>query len=142
MDQGIHQECPFRGHCWGREIKDLDYVIMMKIDKIRDMLKHLPHGSGIDMIWELQIKDGVIYAYNSFHAMDEVGMYCGWLDFSLIIENPNAWKLKFGENSIDCYTTDEDNNIVDDSDYTTESIKEYLCDLFSEYLSNFLEGDV
>lgn len=57
-------------------------------DTIKKMLDLLPHGSGIDGDWAFDfVKSGddkVIF-YNSFHAMDENGMYDGWIDFTVTI---------------------------------------------------------
>ena len=44
----------------------------------------LPHGSGIDADWVIETcKNGTVVAHNSFHNMNDNGMYCGWTDFKV-----------------------------------------------------------
>lgn len=48
-------------------------------EKLEDAL---PHGSGIDMDWKFEVcQNGNIFCHNSYHGMDEGGMYDGWQDF-------------------------------------------------------------
>lgn len=48
----------------------------------------LPHGSGINGTWQLTLlKNGKVLASNCFDAMNEVGMYCHYYDFTLTIEH-------------------------------------------------------
>jgi len=48
------------------------------------IIENLPHGSGIDASWDIQVNTaGKIVAYNSYHVMDEYGYYVGWADFSI-----------------------------------------------------------
>lgn len=51
------------------------------------LLDHLPHGSGIDANWVASEKlvNGKFFLFNSFHMMDEFGMYDGWIDFTVIV---------------------------------------------------------
>ena len=44
----------------------------------------LPHGSGIDSKWSLDIGRDTVTMRNSYHGMDESGMYDGWLDFRIV----------------------------------------------------------
>ncbi len=57
----------------------------VKSDMARRIAEALPHGSGIDSDWHIEEKGNKIYAYNSYHCMDECGMYCGWQDFYVVI---------------------------------------------------------
>ncbi len=57
----------------------------------------LPHGSGINCDWEIvECKVGFM-AYNSFHCMNEHGMYDGYADFYIVVSknletlNPGTW---------------------------------------------------
>jgi len=51
-----------------------------------DLLELLPHGSGIDCDWSIiEHKNGNVTAKNSFHAMNETGMYDGYMDFTVRI---------------------------------------------------------
>jgi hypothetical protein len=57
------------------------------VDKIADELVHaLPHGSGIDCAWSITQKQGLVFeCSNAFHAMDQNGFYCGYVDFKVTI---------------------------------------------------------
>ena len=51
-----------------------------------DLLELLPHGSGIDCNWSIiEHENGNVTAKNSFHAMNETGMYDGYMDFTVKI---------------------------------------------------------
>ena len=52
-------------------------------DEIAMMIDDLPHGSGVDYNWFVDVTKRRIYAYNSFHAMDEYGGYCHIYDFKV-----------------------------------------------------------
>lgn len=47
----------------------------------------LPHGSGIDADWVIEGHAHHITCRNSFHCINDCGMYEGWQDFSVIIKN-------------------------------------------------------
>ena len=51
---------------------------------LEQIAEALPHGSGIDASWTaawLSTQKPRAAFYNSYHAMDENGMYDGWSDF-------------------------------------------------------------
>ena len=51
------------------------------------LLEALPHGSGIDCDWHFDFsKEKQIVCSNSYHRMNDVGYYCGYIDFSIIIK--------------------------------------------------------
>jgi len=57
----------------------------------------LPHGSGIDYVWEIRQTGAQRFrASNSYHAMNENGMYCCVNDFTAIIDldAKNEFNLK------------------------------------------------
>lgn len=59
-----------------------------RLDTITDeqLINALPHGSGIDCDWRIERqRNGKVHAYNSFHMMDENGMYDGWQDFYILL---------------------------------------------------------
>jgi len=59
---------------------------MKSIISETDLLELLPHGSGIDCDWSIiEHKNGNVTAKNSFHAMNETGMYDGYMDFTVRI---------------------------------------------------------
>lgn len=74
------------------------------LDRNRDLIEHvllaiLPHGSGIDCTWNFEWFDnGKVRASNSYHCMNDVGMYDGFADFSLVIptnQPMSAFRLAF-----------------------------------------------
>ena len=53
-------------------------------EKIDELIKYLPHGSGIDCSWEVDVtRSDVLFFSNSFHAMDEQGGYERWIEFTV-----------------------------------------------------------
>lgn len=54
--------------------------------------EQLPHGSGIDHNWEMEVTGNYVYFTNSYHCMDEYGGYDGWQDFRIRID-ATAWNL-------------------------------------------------
>ena len=65
----------------------IDYTQSI-IDDIQDELNQLlPHGAGIDQNWVIEHSGSTEYmCYNSYHAMDGNGHYCGWVDFEVTID--------------------------------------------------------
>jgi len=63
------------------------------------LLAVLPHGSGIDCDWRFDWFDnGKVRAFNSFHCMNDVGMYDGYADFSIVVpvhQPMSAFSLAF-----------------------------------------------
>ena len=57
------------------------------------LIEVLPHGSGIDCDWEYEVPktSNTVRLSNAFHCMDEFGGYCGYADFTLIV-NPRTDK--------------------------------------------------
>ncbi len=89
-------------------------------DRINELCKELPHGSGIDGKCEIdlvQSTENKIVFFFEFHHMDENGYYCGWTEHNLII-TPN-----FG--NFNMRITGKNKN----------DIKEYLYDLWSQVFS-------
>ena len=105
-------------------------------------LKHLPHGSGIDGDYSIEIRDGVLTLSNGYHAMDEVGMYCGWLDYTVEINlTTHSLSIECGASGVECYTLDDDGESIDDSEYKTEHIVEYLYDEYSLFVDEYIRRD-
>lgn len=79
------------------------YVVEGNFNNIeRDVFDNLPHGSGIDGRWAIYKKKGYYKCLNSYHVMNENGMYNGWADFSIIISkrDPYTFRLHFhGDNA-------------------------------------------
>lgn len=68
----------------------LDYIALA--GKLADLL---PHGSGIDCDWTLDVKRGKVVASNSYHAMDEWGSYDGWADFYIAVPTKSPKDFAF-----------------------------------------------
>lgn len=60
-------------------------------DRINEMCKELPHGSGIDDKCEIDLtqstKDRIVFFFE-YHHMDDNGYYCKWTEHNLIV-TPN-----------------------------------------------------
>jgi hypothetical protein len=81
--------------------------------------EYLPHGSGLDGMVCVDLtrsKSNKIFIDVEYHHMNEVGMYDGWTNHSIVV-TPTF----FG---VDIRVTGKDRN----------SIKEYLADLFHSAL--------
>lgn len=91
--------------------------------KKEELIKKLPHGSGIDGEWYLEETKDKIYACNSFHVMDDYGYYVTWVDFCVVFpkKNPKNFKVKIK------------NNYYYARKY---GLKEYLEDLIAESLGD------
>jgi len=69
-----------------RESRELDLFIYIdgKHVYLRELIEALPHGSGVDADWDVQVRKALpstIRFYNSYHHMNDSGMYCCWKDF-------------------------------------------------------------
>lgn len=72
--------------CIPRNVKWIRYSSLCTTDYIEDdvikkLCDRLPHGSGIDYSWELARRGTRVWATNTYHGMNEVGMYDGTADF-------------------------------------------------------------
>lgn len=88
----------------------------------------LPHGSGIDSDWIVaDYSDYGINCFNSFHVMDENGMYAGWADFYIMVDirDPLNFSLHFRGNEAQSLNR-------------RFGLREYLEDLFAECFSGIL----
>lgn len=90
---------------------------------IEQMMKKLPHGSGLDSEARLDYTRShgeLIVIYQGFHAMDQDGFYDRWINFTITI----TASLMFGFNL----------KIVGDFG-KYQDVKDYLYDIYSEYLT-------
>ena len=83
---------------------DKMFGVSSQIDeKYVGFLEKLPHGSGIDLAWNMRETRKNYYFTNSYHLMDEHGGYRDWQNFSIVIpksdfENGDYstnWRLEF-----------------------------------------------
>jgi hypothetical protein len=86
-----------------------NYLTLDVLNKDNNKQLMLPHGSGIDSDYNIEDKKDKYIIYNSYHYMNDVGIYMGWIDFKLIIpkNNPLAFKLTFQTNSTGYYWIDK-----------------------------------
>lgn len=55
------------------------------------LLGALPHGSGIDAPWHVDMMEGGAILASSYHAMEsETGFYWGWVDFTVTLSAHNG----------------------------------------------------
>jgi len=57
-------------------------------DTIEEMVKELPHGSGLDGEWSFDYEKSTsnkLVLHMSYHAMNENGYYDGWIDFTVTV---------------------------------------------------------
>lgn len=83
----------------------------------------LPHGSGINEDWQIEIRSTKIYCYNAFHPINEAGFYDGRAMFTFVIDlnDEGNWKIHFrGKRS-------------QDLNYRY-MIRDYLEDLFADFM--------
>lgn len=96
----------------------------------------LPHGSGIDGDWYIEGHAHHITCRNSFHCINDCGMYEGWQDFSVILKKGHI-------------NTREGQEVCTDvtihfhgSQYLAQKhmLREYLGDTIASELSDFIWG--
>lgn len=93
-----------------------------------DILKEkLPYGSGIDGVWHIKEQKNYWKCDNAYHAMNDVGYYTGWADFTLIIpkKDTEVFKLHFNGKH---------------SQYLNRryGLREYLEDLFAQAIRDMI----
>jgi hypothetical protein len=99
---------------------------------LHDILKdELPHGSGIDADWNIHPAAGHgIACSNSYHAMDCMGSYVDWLDFTVYYGwNAEQQQFEFKKLVADrhaVWMVDEEGDRYNDR----EGIVDYLNDCF------------
>ena len=99
-----------------------------KIEKINiaDAVKHvLPHGSGINYDWQIDIKNSkYVVCKNAYDRMDENGFYDGIFPFKVIF-TPNGFSVHFRDLTPYGYRLARE-----------EMLKSYLEDIFAEFYDN------
>ena len=95
-------------------------------DKLSNLLDMLPSGSGIDTGLEVDIKPSLVTINGDYHAMNEHGMYTGYIAFTITIE-PAFIGFVLG---IEIHDKDHEQ---------AYGLDDYLGDLFYENLSQEVE---
>lgn len=92
-----------------------------RMQKLMDML---PHGSGFDGTYSLEVSEEKIKIYMQYHPMNENGFYCSWLDFAVTLK-PSFF---YGYNMTITGRFGRD-----------QALKDYIYDTYDELLSRDIE---
>lgn len=114
---------------------------------LQGVLDALPHGSGIDCEWTFEVvhADFVIFR-NSYHMMNEHGMYDGWCDFWIKVKRVRQRKGNYlkgpsaGMVQILAEKGDWDWQLYLDKDAGRRSIAYGLKDYLQDTIHYALEG--
>lgn len=109
------------------------------IDDIEEELsKLLPHGSGIDATWKIEHLVNLTFRCdNSYHAMDQNGMYCGWVDFSVVFDaHTNNFDVTVNQEDIGAIAKEYD---IDEKNATEEELEEWNENNACPYLGDLDE---
>lgn len=120
-------------------------------DTIAHLIDSLPHGSGIDYDWQSSVlKNGNVVLSNSFHGMNDGGMYDGNQDFSVILFCHQSDKLHplcgpcAGQVQVLARAGDVDFKIVNNGGQSRKSwaygLKDYLYETIGYALSEINIG--
>lgn len=93
--------------------------------KIYDVVIQLPHGSGIDADWKLEVleSENKVRVNNSFHALNETGYYVGWVDFYYEFDmNGNYLATWCNQDNIKALQADDNVYLDDLKDYLEQTI--------------------
>ncbi len=96
------------------------------IEEMEDRIEaNLPHGSGINYDWEIDIKNSkYVVCKNAYDRMDENGFYDGIFPFKVIF-TPNGFNVHFRDLTPYGYRLARE-----------EMLKSYLEDIFAEFYDN------
>ena len=86
--------------------------------KEKKLIKVLPHGSGINRNWKIEIKKDICYANNVYDYMNEDGYYENAYPFTVVYK-PNDMYIKFKR------LDDKDRRFIQ-----KDGLRDYLEDLF------------
>jgi len=90
--------------------------------RVKNLVDRLPHGSGIDGVTTVEMKNGVLFIHISFHHMNENGMYDGWTNHTIRVKSSL-------ERNFELTISGRDRN----------DVKEYLGEMFDEVLRREVE---
>ena len=88
----------------------------------------LCHGSGIDYSWSGHEDKNNIILRNSFHVMNDNGMYCAVCDFSVIIPKNDILNI-----SVKCHSNRYWWNYTSLGEYLPDTIHFSLCDSIKKH---------
>lgn len=102
-----------------------------------ELPEELPHGSGIDADWVIEGHTHHITCRNSFHCMDQNGMYEGWQDFSVILKKGKSHQP---DGSIFLYTDVTVHFHGNQYLAQKHQLRDYLADTIAYALTDFTWG--
>jgi hypothetical protein len=70
---------------WHSIVRNGEHLPHDTQERLIGVVDDLPHGSGIDSDWRFYETRSYYCLTNSYHAMDDNGMYDGWMDFTVKI---------------------------------------------------------
>ena len=98
-----------------------------EVESILSMIgQELSHGSGIDCVWQIKLIDkSKVTCSNSYHCMDENGMYDGYCDFKLHFrfDDPHYFRVTIASDGPSRWKAEK------------YMLREYLEDILSDDLS-------
>lgn len=120
---------------------------MKPIISEKELLKLLPHGSGINNTWDIiENENGSVTAKNNFHAMNQRGYYNEYMPFTVRIfrvkktklrklKGPckGQWQIISKKDNIDFDLTCNDNRLK-----SFVGLKDYLTELIIDQLDKIL----
>ena len=85
--------------------KDNKYLTLDITNTDNKKTTMLPHGSGIDVDYNIENKKDKYIIHNSYHYMNDVGFYMGWIDYKIVMskKEPDKFKLTFQTDSTGYY---------------------------------------
>lgn len=106
-----------------------------------EIVKALPHGSGIDCDWKVNRVDNLTFdCHNSYHAMDQNGMYCGYVDFIVRIDLlTKDFDVEVCEQDIESIVGDYDEYIEGDDVETNAPYLDNLDDYLYQTVDQAIE---
>ncbi len=80
----------------------MDYNLSKNLENLKEILDNLdtiPHGSGIDYVWQIGNSATRLLLSNYYHYMNENGYYMASVPFTVIIplDNPTEFTLQFND---------------------------------------------
>lgn len=105
----------------------------------KELPQLLAHGSGINGDWHIEGKHGYIRLSNSYRAMDQMGGYDGWADFTAIlrpkkITQPDGSSYEYLDVAIH-FNGSYSNRLA-----TKYDLRDYLAETIAHSLTDFKWG--
>lgn len=113
---------------FGISNEDTTVEVMNKYPILEKFCDHL-HGSGIDYDWTAEETKNHVKLHNSYHCMNEAGMYCATQDFTITMPKNDIADFKITCDNKSRYWWDRN------------CLRDYLYDTAHYILSEALKAD-